>query len=81
MIQKQDNLDTMAIIKLTEWESEEVLPLLKQHSVKDNSWFIREVRIGKPLYNLIEGLVETGKIKVELVRTYHFNNERPRFLR
>lgn len=81
MITKSHRHDTMAIIKLTNWKDQNILDVLKQHSTVDNSWFIREVRIGSNLYKTIEELQNKSLLEVELVKTYCFPSEKLRQIR
>lgn len=70
MIKALDKYDTRAVVKITDWTSNDVLESLKQNSVMEDSWFIREVLLGGDLHLLLEVMETQGEIKIETLRTY-----------
>ena len=77
-ITKQNHYDTRAVVKITEWEGDKILTLLKQHTTVNGEWFTREVFIGGTLCTLLEFLQEEGKLKLETLKTFHYPSEKVR---
>lgn len=77
---KQNRYDTRAVVKITEWEGDNTLALLKQHTTVDDEWFTREVLIGGTLCTLLEFLQKEGKLKLETLKTFHYPSEKARQL-
>lgn len=78
MIKPLNKYDTRAVIKITDWLEQETLDKLKQNSTVDGEYFIREVLIGSELCKLIEDLQDNGKIKYEVIKTFHYPSEKLR---
>lgn len=81
MITKNHKHDTMAMVKITNWESQEVLNQLKQYSTVDGEWFTRSVRIGGNLHSLLENLQTSGKITVKVESTFCYPSEKEKQIR
>ena len=78
MIKPLDKYDTRAVVKITDWSSETVLERLKQYSVMEDSWFVREVLLGGDLHLLLEVMETQGNIKIETLSTYCNPSEKVR---
>ncbi|CAM0066236.1 hypothetical protein VPHK460_0279 [Vibrio phage K460] len=81
MITKNHRHDTMAMVKITNWESQEVLDQLKQHSTVGGKWFTRSVRIGGKLHGLLENLQNSSKLTVEVDSTFCYPSEKEKQIR
>jgi hypothetical protein len=73
--------DTMMGVKLTNWISNDILTDLKQYSVRDDSWFTREVRIGGDLHKKVLRIEENKDIHVEILSYHHFPSEKLAMIR
>lgn len=76
MITKIYKHDTMAVVKITNWRSSEVLKQLNQDSVVSGDHFIREVRFGSKLMQQLENMESQGNLALETVTTYCSPSER-----
>lgn len=66
---------TRAIIKITEWESEEILSQLNQHSTVEGIWFTRVAKIEGELYQQLVKLHAEGKLKLQIENLYSHPSE------
>ncbi|AGG58004.1 hypothetical protein VPBG_00232 [Vibrio phage helene 12B3] len=81
MLTKNHKHDTMAMAKITNWESQEVLDQLKQHSTVDGEWSTRSVRIGGKLHSLLENLQNSSKLTVAVESTFCYPSEKEKQIR
>lgn len=60
----------LVLIKITKWESQEILGRLNQASVVDGTWFTRVAKLKGELYYFIYNLHTQGKLVMEVLEEY-----------